>query len=368
MKQIAMATFAIFLAAACSERPRTCNLLIGTYTQNTGSRGLYACEVDVATGKANLSVAFDAIVNPSYLTFSPDGKTVYAVSEAGMSSAVMAFSFDSKTGKLSPLNSVQAQGIDPCYIAATDRHVVTANYTSGSISVFDRDSSGALGAIRQVIRHVGKSVKHRQQDAPHVHQTIFTPDEKFLLANDLGTDRITLYAYAPRESKRILTPVDSLPVKRGSGPRHAALGSGGKVGYLLQELDGTITVFSIRADGKLAVLQETTIARKENQENGGADIHISPDGKFLYATNRGAANDVTCFAIGEDGTLDFVEQLPTGGKGPRNFTITPDGDYIFVGNQYTNSITIFARDKNTGKLTNTGKQIHVAAPVCLLLY
>lgn len=115
-------------------------------------------------------------------------------------------------------------------------------------------------------------------------------------------------------------------------------------------------------------MQETTVARSENQENGGADIHISPDGRFLYATNRGAANDVTCFAVREDGTLDFVEQLPTGGEGPRNFAITPDGGYIFVANQHTNNITLFARDKNTGKLTNTGNQIHAPAPVCLLPY
>jgi 6-phosphogluconolactonase len=250
----------------------------------------------------------------------------------------------------------------------TDKHVVTSDYTGGSISVFERNGDGALGALRQFIQHTGKSVNVQRQEAPHVHQTIFTPDEKFLLVNDLGTDRVTLYAYASHDSENVLTAVDTLQVKEGSGPRHIAFGNDGRTGYLLQELDGTITVVSIREDGKLSVLQETTVTRKEGVENGGADIHVSPDGKFLYATNRGTANDITCFSIKEDGTLDFVEQLSTGGKGPRNFTTTPDGNYVFVGNQYTNNIVLFARDKNTGKLTNTGKQIHVPVPVCIRLY
>jgi 6-phosphogluconolactonase len=340
-------------------------MIVGTYTENTFSEGIYVYEVDVKTGNAGLLCVAGNVVNPSYVALSPDKKNLYAVNEFNTRSSVCSFSFDAHTGLLQWRNAVHTPDADPCYISVTDKHVVTAGYTSGSISVFERNDDGSLSDVRQVIRHAGKSIDTTRQQAPHVHQTIFTPDRRYMLSCDLGTDKITAYRYCPHDSTKILTASDSIEVKKGSGPRHLAFNAKGDRAYLLQELDGTVTVLAIDTNAKLSILQETTVAMRDCAENGAAAIHISPDGRFVYATNRGTANNITCFSVQRDGLLEQVEQMATGGKGPRDFTITPDGHYLFIANQQSGNITIFKRNKHTGKLTATGKEIKNSAPVCL---
>jgi 6-phosphogluconolactonase len=343
-------------------------VLVGTYTEETESKGIYTFAVDATTGTARqLSIA-EEVVNPSYLALSPDKKNVYAVNEAGESSVVTAFAFDANTGVLRIINDRPSPDIDPCYVDVTRTHIVTASYSSGSIAVYERTDSGAVDEVVQTIYHAGRSVNRQRQKSSHVHQTVFTPDKKFLLVCDLGTDKVLSYAYHPEEGENILSLADTLTVKLGSGPRHIALNSKGNIAYLLQELDAALSVLSIGEDGQLAILQQVTIAN-DSAENGAAAIHLSPDDKFVYATNRGNANNIACFAIdANNGLLTMVEQVSTGGKGPRDFAITPDGNYVFVAHQYTNNITIFERDKPTGRLAATGKEWVVDAPVCLVVY
>lgn len=359
------------IAVACSRgsnsNRQTYRMLIGTYTANTDSKGIYACEVDMYKN-INLTLAFEGIINPSYLTLSTDKTHAYAVSEFGDSSRVSSFELDSSTGLLSLLNNVPAKGADPCYITATENHAITADYSSGSVSVFAINSDRSLSSEKQMIFHQGKSINEIRQSKPHVHQTVFCRNEKYLLVNDLGTDKVHVYLYNPHSDSAILTAVDSLKIKSGSGPRHVTVNSSGNIAYLLHELDGTVTVLSINENGKLSVLQEQSVVLTDSTETGCADIHISPDGKFLYATNRGTANDITCFAIDANGLLSFVEQISTEGTAPRNFAISPDGAYVFIANQRSNSITIFKRDENTGKLTDTQQRINVSQPVCICFY
>jgi len=158
-----------------------------------------------------------------------------------------------------------------------------------------------------------------------------------------------------------------LTVKLGSGPRHAAFSSNGKRLYLVQEIDGTVSVIDMK-NGKLKLIQEATVIRSNGVVARAADIHLSPDEKFLYVTNRGIANDISSFSVGKNGMLSFVEQVSTKGDGPRNFAISPDGLFVFVAHQFTDNISIFKRDIHTGKLTDSGQQIKVGAPVCLLFY
>jgi 6-phosphogluconolactonase len=343
-------------------------IIVGTYTENTSSKGIYVYEANVKTGDAHLLFVAENVINPSYVALSPDKKNIYAVNEFNNRSTVSGFTFDEHTGTLQLLNTVYTPDADPCYIAVTDKHVITAGYTSGSISVFERNSDGSLSNVRQIIRHVGKSVNAARQQTPHVHQAIFTPDRRYLLSCDLGTDKVTAYRYCADDTTKILIAADSIEVKKGSGPRHLAFNTNGDRAYLLQELDGTVTVLSIDTNAKLSILQETTISMNNGTENGAAAIHISPDGRFVYATNRGTANNITCFAVQENGQLEWIEQVAAGGNGPRDFTITPDGNYLFVANQQTGNITIFKRNRDTGKLTATGKEIKSNAPVCLVVY
>ena len=222
-------------------------------------------------------------------------------------------------------------------------------------------------AFTDQIQHAGKSINAERQGEPHVHQVIVSPDKKYVVANDLGTDKVTVYKYNPNSKTEVLTSFDTLTVKLGSGPRHATFNRDGSKEYLVHEIDGTVSVLGFE-NGKLSLLQETTLVKRNGIINRGADIHLSPDERFLYATNRGTANDITCFSVGKDGKLEFKQQVSTGGDGPRNFAITPDGQYIFIAHQFSDNITIFKRDLRTGLLTDTGKQIKVGAPVCLVFY
>lgn len=367
MKRIAIMLIVVAMSQPFYAQNEIYRLLIGTYTNTGKSQGIYAYYVDMKTVTITQETVATGVLNPSYLTLTPDKNYIYAVSENGGSSVANAFSFDKNTAKFAFINSSFTNGADPCYISVTSKHVFTANYSGGSISVFGRKTDGSLTDILQKIQHSGKSINADRQNEPHVHQAIVTPDEKFVLANDLGTDQVTVYKYNPNSETKILCPWDTLSVKQGSGPRHATFGKNGKRLYLLQEIDGTLSVLSMK-NGRLRLIQETSVIRKEHVKASAADIHLSPDGKFLYATNRGPANTITCFSVAKDGKLKFKQQISCGGNCPRNFAITPDGHYLFVGNQLTDTIVIFKRDLKTGSLTDTGKRIEVGAPVCLIFY
>ena len=356
----------MFCMATAGFSQENYNMLVGTYTRGTVSKGIYSLTFS-GKGKFISQKLLAESDNPSYLAFSPYGKYVYAVNELGEESTVSAFAFDKENETLTFLNKVSAGGADPCFITVSDRHVFTANYSSGSISVFERHPDGTISEAVQVITHPKKNFGNRRFGPSNAHQVIFSPDGKYLMATNLGTDRVFTYSYNPIGSKEVLTYVDEIGVKKHSGPRHMVFSRDGKYLYLVQELDAGITVFSVANDGKLTNIQEATLVTDSTKKNGAADIHLSPDGKFLYASNRGEANTITCFSVQKDGQVRFVEQYSTFGNGPRNFTLTPDGKYIFVGNQKTNNITVFKRSKSSGKLKMVTDKVELGAPVCLLL-
>lgn len=344
------------------------NLLIGTYTKSCESKGIYVYDFDSNTGDFSFKNSTEGVLNPSYLTISEDNQFVYSVSENDKKSSVSAFKFDSINGKLDFVNSELSKAQGSCYIINDNKNIITANYTSGNISVFGKKTDGSIGEVKQLVQHTGKSINEKRQDAPHAHMVYFSPDKKYVLVTDLGTDNVYVYRY-DKNSATIILDLDIksvIKLKPGSGPRHLIFSNNGKFVYVLQELDGTITSFSY-AKGELKQVSETTVVAKDFKGTiGSADIHISPDGKFLYATNRGTANDISVFKIMKKGGLEFVQRTSTLGKGPRNFAIDPSGDFLLVAHQYTNDIIVFRRDKTTGTLTDTGKKIELCSPVCLV--
>jgi 6-phosphogluconolactonase len=347
-------------------------LYVGTYTQDTKSKGIYVYRFDPSTGDVtDLGVAAET-ANPSFVAMDASGKYLYAVNElpnyqGPNSGGVSAFSIDRATGKLTFINEVPSRGADPCYIIVdkAGKHVLVANYTGGSIAVFPVLADGKLGEATAFVQHTGHGTNPKRQEGPHAHSIDLSPDERFAFVDDLGLDELLVYKYDA--AKGTLTPNDPPFVKLdpGAGPRHFALAPSGKFAYVVAEMGQSVTAFSIDLQaGTLKRLQSvSTVPKDFKGENDNAEIHILPNGKFLYASNRGH-DSIAVFAIdSKSATLTPIEHVPTQGKTPRNFEIDPTGKFLFAENQESNNFVIFRIDQNTGRLTPTGKTIEVPSPV-----
>lgn len=347
------------------------DLLIGTYTNNGKSKGIYVYAFDPAAGSTALKNTKES-KNPSFLTVSADRKYVYVANENGEGKGTAsAYAYEGATGALTLLSQQETQGDGPCHVATDSRgtHVVVSNYAGGSVSVFPIERDGSLGPLKQLIQHQGTGPDKRRQQAPHVHSAFFTPDEKRVYVQDLGTDKINIYDFRPAEANNPLVPAAQPFVKSapGGGPRHLAQSIDGSVVYLLQEMTAKIMVYR-QQNGALSEIQEVEMNEADFAgQNGAADIKLSRDGKFLYASNRGDANTLAIYRVNaSDGTLTKVGNQSVLGRGPRNFTISPDDKYLLVANQNTDEVVVFLRDTETGMLTDTGQRIVVPSPVCLV--
>ncbi|GAC1591933.1 MAG: lactonase family protein [Ginsengibacter sp.] len=362
--------FSLLLLVKATTNGQTNFLFVGTYT-DSGSKGIYVYKFDDATGKATWVSNTDSVVNPSYLVVSPDNKNVYAVNETGRDrpGGVSAFAFNNKTGTLKFINKQPSGGDDPCYISVTNnkKWAVVANYSGGSVAAFPIKADGSLSRYTQLIQDSGKSINKERQEVPHVHSSVLSHDENYLFTPDLGTDHVMIYHFN-QNAKYPLTSSNpkGFETPGGSGPRHFIFAPDHLHAYLIEELSGTVESFTFQ-NGKLKSIQRI-ITHPENykEQPGSADIHISPDGKFLYASNRGNENTMTIFAINKaSGLLSLKSFIGTGGKTPRNFMITPSGNYLLVANQNTDNIIVFKRDEASGLLKATGEEIKVPKPVCL---
>jgi 6-phosphogluconolactonase len=343
-------------------------LIIGTYTQ-TQDKGLFVYSFNPKTGELTFESNTENINNPSYLAINKTGNKVYSVDE-DINGGVNSFNFNKDNGKLSFINSQKVNGQHPCYIilSANEKHLVTANYSSGNLSVLPINTDGSLSPLKQLIQHNGSSIDKSRQNNAHTHSVINSPDGKFMFAADLGTDKIYAYQYQPDEQEVLkVAKQASIDIKPGSGPRHFIFNKKGNVAYLIEELSATISVYSYK-NQELKELQRVAMnAADFNGKNGAADIHLSHDGKFLYASNRGTANDISIFKIDQKtGLLNRIGSHNTGGKNPRNFAIDPTDKFLLGANQSTNDVIVFSRNKKTGLLKKTGQKINLGAPVCLV--
>ncbi|HLZ88093.1 MAG TPA: lactonase family protein [Puia sp.] len=348
-------------------------LFVGTYTEGTagaGSKGIYVYTFDAATGETK-PVSTAATTNPSYLAIAPGGKFVYAVGEThgATPGSVSAFSFDKKTGQLTFIDKQESGGADPCYVSV-DAHrkwAFVANYSGGNFSALPIDANGSLQPATQTIQHTFSSADKRQ-DKAHVHSTILSPDEKYLVVCDLGMDKLSVLRFNAAAAKQPLSnAADSVvTLQPGVGPRHSAFVPGKPYVYIIEELTGTVDAFHY-SNGKLTPIQHiSSLPDGFKGDIGSADIHVSPNGKFLYASNRGDANNIVVYAIDPaTGKLTVKGFQSTMGKTPRNFMIDPTGHWLLAANQNGKNVVIFSIDQQTGLLTATGKQLEIPAPVCL---
>ena len=345
-------------------------LFIGTYTDK-GSKGIYVYKFDNTTGKATWVSNTEGLVNPSYLDVAPDGKHIYAVTETARNNAgsVSAFAFDKKSGQLTFVNKQSSGGDNPCYVQVNKnkKWLMVGNYSGGSLSAFRIQPDGSLQPFIQSIQHQGKGLNPQRQEKAHVHATVFSPDQQYLFVPDLGLDKVMIYKFKPNEEQPLQPATPPFqPSVPGSGPRHFTFHPSRPFAYLIEELSGTVVAYTYKK-GKLGLIQRiATHPVTYKGAIGSADIHVSPDGKYLYASNRGDENIITIFSVDtKTGRLILKDFQPTLGTTPRNFSITPSGKYLLVANQATNNIVIFRRDVKTGLLTPTGEEIKVPNPVCL---
>jgi 6-phosphogluconolactonase len=355
------------------------DLIVGTYTGGK-SEGLYVYRFDSRTGDAT-PVSVAKTVNPSWLVVSRDNRHVYAVNEqpgdngpATQHGHVSAFRFDPRAGTLTFVNQVSSQGNDPCYLSLSPdgRYLVVANYSvaadpGGSFAVLPVQPDGSLGSAALTVHHVGSGPVKGRQDGAHVHSTVFSPDGQYLFAQDLGTDRLYAYRYAADGRDGPMSPTGAVEtaLKAGTGPRHLLFSNDGQHAYLTSELAGTVTVLRYRDDGKFDEEQVVTLAPPGFKgEVAAAALRLSPDGRFLYASNRGDANDISIFAVdSRSGRLTRVGRQSSLGKSPREFAIDPTGRWLIVGNQNSDSAYVFRRDPQTGLLGADPKRIEIGSPV-----
>jgi 6-phosphogluconolactonase len=354
-------------AASGSQR-----LFVGTYT-NGKSEGIYRCLFDVGSGDLTVESVTKGVTNPSFLVVDRNRSRLYCVNETAefegkSGGSVSAFAVNPETGDLRLLNRSSSHGADPCHLTidSAGRFVLVANYTGGSLAVLPIRGDGSLGGATDVVQHKGSSVKPRQQ-GPHAHSVVLDPSGRYAYAADLGLDRVMIYRFDDQQGKLLPASPGWAGLKPGAGPRHLAFSPDGSGVYVVNELDSTLTAFSVdRSTGGLEHRQTlSTLPSDYSGENFPAEVQIARSGRFVYASNRGH-DSISVFAIdAKKGELSPVQFESTGGKWPRNFTIDPTGQYLLVANQRSDTITVFDIDSELGTLAPNGHVAEVPSPVCL---
>src|ERR1043165_4981634 len=346
---------------------------VGTYTSGK-SEGIYLYRFNLTSGELTRAGTTKGVVNPSFLTLAPNRRYLYAVNEvddfAGRKSgAVSAFAVDQKTGELRLLNQQASLGANPCYVEvdASGKFVLIANYSGGNVAVFPIHSDGSLGESADTKQYQGSSVNRERQEGPHAHCIRLDPTNRVAYSCDLGTDKIMIFRFDARSGKLLQGEPPWVQVKPGAGPRHLAFHQSGRYVFTLNEMHSTVTAFARDPEkGTLRELQTVaTLPKDFGGANTGADIHVSPTGRFLYSSNRGH-DSIAIFKIDpRNGELTAIGHEPTRGMTPRNFAIDPSGAFLLVANQKSGNIVGFRLDQRTGRLSATGHVVQVPSPVCL---
>lgn len=356
-------------------RPRELFVYVGTYTSGK-SEGIYLYRFDLSSGALSHVATTKGVVNPSYLTLDSRRRYLYAVNEVEefadrKSGAVSAFAVEQKTNGLRLLNQQPSLGGAPCYVSLdkSEKFVLVANYLGGNVSVFPIRGDGSLGEATDMKQDQGSSVNKERQEGPHAHCILPDKTGRHVYACDLGTDKIMIYRFDLKKGKLIWNEQPWVQVKAGAGPRHLTFHPGGNYAYVMSELNSTVTAFAHDSGrGTLKELQSINALPADFKgTNTSADIHLSPDGRFLYCSNRGH-DSIAAFSVdASTGRLSFIAHTPTEGKTPRNFAIDPTGSFLLVANQNSDTIVSFRRDTQTGKLQSSYNVLEVPSPVCLKL-
>lgn len=334
---------------------------------------IYRARFDAEAGRLAPAERVAETLRPSFLALHPDGRFLYAVNEVddfegGATGAVSAFAVDPAGGGLRALNQVSARGKDPCHLTVDrlGRHVLVANYSSGTVTTLAIGADGRLGAATAEVQHAGRSVDPDRQTGPHAHSIDLDAANRHAFVSDLGLDQVLVYRYdAARGTLRAADP-PFVAAKPGAGPRHFAFAPDQRRAYVVNEMAQTVTVYR-HDSGRLTETGSASLlpaGESPRPGTGAAEIQVHPSGRFLYASNRGP-NVIVVFAIDPGtGALTRAAEVSTGGAWPRHFTLDPTGRWLLASNQNSDTVVVFAVNGQTGALTPTGQSIAVPAPSC----
>lgn len=356
-----------------AEEPAAVAFYVGAYTVR-GSRGIYRFQVDRETGKLGGGTLVAEKANPSFLALDPAGRRLFSTGDVedpagGRVAAVSAWAIDSTRGGLSPLGSAIAGGTGLCHVALdpSGRIVLGADYGGGRLVAFPIRADGAPGERSCVIRHEGKGSDPERQAGPHVHSATPDPAGRFVLAADLGIDKICIYRLDAENG--LLEEHGSANLASGAGPRHLAFHPNGGHVYVINELNSTVSVFEYDATrGSLSERQNISCLPDDfSGESYTAEVAVHPSGRFLYGSNRGH-DSLAIFAIEESGALSWQGTVPTRGQHPRHFAVDPSGRFLVVANMHSDTIVSFRIDEMSGALEPADETGGIGSPSCLCFF
>ena len=364
--------------SAQAESRNEVELLVGSYTQGK-SQGIYRLQFDSDKGRiAPEPLQVFKAANPSWLTLSRDQTRLFVVNENGKGQAdvvgrASSVAIDPKTNALTLINQVKTLGEEPTHssLSADERYLFVANYgvhadPGGSLAVLPINAEGQLQPVTQMSSHPASKVNPERQMSAHVHSVVSSPDGKFVYASDLGADKVFAYRYDPAanpEHPLVAAEPAFIELPPGSGPRHLLFSKDGTHAYLTTEMSAQVFVFDYD-NGRLKQRQALELAKGMPAQNRAAGaVHASADGKFLYVSNRGKANEILVFAINPDnGELSEIQRRSVDGDHPREFALSPNGKFLLIANQMSNAIVVLERDPETGALGKTVQTLEMDAP------
>ncbi len=342
----------------------------GSFNRDKNTEGIYVYELDTISGKLSEITTFKGILNPSFLTLSPDGKYVFACTESKTPNGgkVSSFEFKPENKTLAFINTQKSGGENPVYatVHQNGKWLVNANYTEGSVSVYPVSENGVIQPYVQNFHFSEGSINPDRQDRSHIHAAVFSPDSNYLFLPDLGADKIRMYAFDNNRDKPLQVsenPFIKAPL--GSGPRHFTFHPNGKFAYCIEEMGGTVSAYAYESGNLSSIQRINTHSEKYKDHFESSDIHISPDGQYLYASNRGDENNIAIFSILDDGTLKTVGYQATKGKHPRIFGLDPSGKFLIATNAGTDNVVVFRRNAETGLLKRAGKKVKIKNVSCV---
>lgn len=335
-------------------------VLVGTYT-NDKSKGIYKLTLNNETGEIKNKKLLVELENPSFLAISENGEKVYAIQE-NVKGKVFSFKWNKDKTELIEISNVSTNGMHPCYVSLNDDEnlLSVGNYSSGNVSIYQLEKNGEFNNQFQTMQHIGKGTFLPRQEKPHAHCTKFYKNN-FLFAVDLGIDEIIGYS---KDSNKLDKGKTVLKSSSGDGFRHLTFHPKKNVAYVTTEFTNSIIVSKINENtGNFTQIQKISMLPKSySEESFAADIHLSNDGKFLYASNRGN-NSIATYSVNDDGVLTLINHTDVEGNWPRNFGLSKDNKFLIVANQFSNNITVFKRDLKLGTLTYTDFQTELSVPV-----